>query len=290
MKQKGIIPPDAKDNPLPDAVTSWDKLSPDEKKVYARMMEVHAGYLAYADEEVGRLLDAIDKLGATDNTLVIYEIGDNGASAKGGFTGTLNEIAADVNSYRPDDVVVDAVKRIDEIGTRYTYNHYPVGWAMAMNSPFKYAKRQASHFGGTRNGLIISWPKVIADTGGIRTQFHHCNDVVPTILEAAHVPQPQVVNGVKQVPMSGISMYYTFDKANATAPSRRHTQYFEMATTRAIYHDGWIAATTHGAVPWADPTEEGKPLDQDTWELYDLSKDFTEHDDLVSRIPSGSNR
>ncbi|MEJ8855618.1 arylsulfatase [Variovorax robiniae] len=240
MKQQGIIPANAKYNPIPGEVGEWDKLTADQKKVYARMMEVYAGFLAYADAEVGRLLTTLDDLGITDNTLVIYAVGDNGASAEGGFSGTLNEIAADLNSYRPD-AVPEALKDLDAIGGPTTYNHYPVGWALATNSPFKFAKREASHFGGTRNALAISWPKGIKDVGGMRTQFHHVADLVPTILEAAHIPQPQVVNGVKQKPMSGISMMYTFNAANAKAPSQRRAQYFEMAGARAIYKDGWVA-------------------------------------------------
>lgn len=281
MKKAGIIPASAKYNPIPDEVGVWDKLEPERKKVYARMMEVYAGYLAYVDHETGRLLDAVDELGASENTLVIYAAGDNGASAEGGLSGTLNEVAADFNSYRPD-VVKDALKRIDEIGGPTTYNHYPVGWALAMNSPFKYAKRMASHFGGTRNGLVISWPKRIKDVGTLRTQFHHSIDIVPTILEAAGLPQPQAVNGVKQLPMTGVSMAYTFD--DKAAKSHRTTQYFEMGGTRAMYHDGWIAATTHGGKPWVDQ-ELTTPLDQDSWELYDLTKDFTQHDDVAKKNP-----
>ena len=243
MKQKGIIPADAKYNAIPEEVGSWDKLEPDRKKVYARMMEVYAGFLAYTDHECGRLLDAVNQMGIGDNTLVIYAVGDNGASAEGGFGGTLNEIAADFNSYRPDNIQ-DALKRIDEIGGPTTYNHYPVGWAMAMNSPLKFAKRQASHFGGTRNGLVISWPKRIKDGGGLRTQFSDVSDIVPTILDAAGIPQPKSVNGVQQKPMSGISMLYTFDATNKNAPSKRTSQYFEMGGgNRAIYRDGWVAAT-----------------------------------------------
>jgi arylsulfatase A-like enzyme len=283
MKQKGIIPADAKYNAIPDEVGSWDKLEPDRKKVYARMMEVYAGFLAYTDHECGRLLDAVNQMGIGDNTLVIYAVGDNGASAEGGFGGTLNEIAADFNSYRPDNIQ-DALKRIDEIGGPTTYNHYPVGWAMAMNSPLKYAKRQASHFGGTRNGLVISWPKRIKDGGALRTQFSDVSDIVPTILDAAGIPQPKTVNGVEQKPMSGISMLSTFDAANKNAPSKRKSQYFEMGGNRAIYSDGWVAATTHGIKPWSDD-RVNVPFAKDTWELYDITKDFTEHDDVSARYP-----
>jgi arylsulfatase len=283
MKQMNIIPKEAKYNPIPNEVGVWDKLTPDQKKVYARMMEVYAGFMAHTDYETGRLLQAVKDMGIAENTLIIYGVGDNGASAEGGFSGTLNEIAADFNSYRPD-VVPEALKRMNEIGGPTTYNHYPVGWAMAMNSPLKYAKRQASHFGGTRNGLVISWPGHIKDPGGIRTQFAHVADIVPTVLEAAGLPQPKVVNGVKQRPMSGISMAYTFDPANASKESRRATQYFEMGGTRAIYDKGWVAATRHGIVPWSDEREQ-IALKDDKWELYDITKDFTEHDDLAAQNP-----
>ncbi|WP_125720539.1 arylsulfatase [Flavobacterium ustbae] len=283
MKTKGIIPANAKYNPIPEEVGVWDKMNADQKKVYARMMEVYAAYLAYVDYEVGLLVDAIDELGARDNTLIIYAIGDNGASAEGGFSGTLNEVAADLNSYRPD-VVKDALSRLDQIGGPDTYNHYPIGWALAMNSPMKYAKRESSHFGGTRNGLIISWPKGIKDQGGIRTQFSHCNDIAPTILESCKLPQPKVVNGVKQKPMSGVSMYYTFNKANEKAPTKHVTQYFEMGGNRAIYDNGWVAATTHNTRPWLDEFKIVPP-DQDVWELYNITNDFTEHDDLAKENP-----
>jgi arylsulfatase A-like enzyme len=284
MKQKGIIPKNTQYNEIPEEVGVWDKLDADRKKVYARMMEVYAGYLAYADAEIGRLIESLTELGVEDNTLVIYAAGDNGASAEGGFGGTLNEVAADFNSYRPDNIK-DYLKRIDEIGGPTGYNHYPVGWAIAMNSPLKYAKRQASHFGGTRNGLVISWPNGIKDAGGMRSQFHHAIDIVPTILEAAGIPQPKVVNGVKQTPMSGVSMLYTFKAKNRSAPSTRKTQYFEMGGARALYNDGWVAATTHGQKPWTDHRLD-VPFEQDTWELYDISKDFSEHDDVVARFPA----
>jgi arylsulfatase A-like enzyme len=284
MKTKGIIPQSAKYNPIPEEAGVWDKLSTDQKKVYERMMEVYAAYLAYVDFEIGHLMDAVKEMGIEDNTLVIYAIGDNGASAEGGLTGTLNEVAADFNDYRPD-VVQDALKRFDEIGGPTTYNHYPIGWAMAMNSPLKYAKRTASHFGGTRNGLIISWPKVIKDGGAIRTQFSHCNDIVPTILDAAHLPQPKVVNGVEQTPMSGVSMLYTFAAASAKVPTRHTKQYFEMGGARAIYDNGWVAATNHGITPWTE-MQPSIPFDKDTWELYDTNKDFTEHDDLAKSNPA----
>jgi arylsulfatase A-like enzyme len=284
MKTMGIIPATAKYNPIPDDLGVWDKLDPDSRTVYARMMEVYAGYLAYADHEVGRLLDTLDALGITDNTMVIYAVGDNGASAEGGLSGTLNEIAADFNAYRPN-VVQQALKRLDDIGGPTTYNHYPAGWALAMDSPFKQAKRIASHFGGTANPLVISWPNGIKDHGGLRTQFAHAIDIAPTILEVAGIPQPKTLNGVPQTPMTGTSMAYTFPAENAKAPSRHRTQYFELGGLRAIYHDGWIAATSHGFVAWEDRPRGNYTFDTDKWELYDLENDFTEHDDLSVQNP-----
>ncbi|GGF39786.1 arylsulfatase [Echinicola rosea] len=282
MKAEGIIPENAQYNPIPEEVGVWDALSPDQQKVYARMMEVYAAFLAYTDYEIGRMLRAVEDLGQKENTLVIYAVGDNGASAEGGFTGTLNEIAADFNSYRPD-VVKDALSRMDEIGTIDTYNLYPVGWAMAMNSPMKFAKRMASHFGGTRNGLVISWPKVIKDKGAIRSQFSHCTDIVPTILEACGIPQPKVVKGVKQTPMSGTSMMYTFD--NPDAEETHKTQYFEMGGSRAVYHDGWVAATAHGLTPWSDDRPDNLTFENDVWELYNIREDFTENNDIAAEHP-----
>lgn len=283
MKSEGIIPANAQYNPLPDAVPDWDSLEPNRQKVYARMMEVYAGFLGHTDHEIGRLLDAIEQLGVADNTLVIYGVGDNGASAEGGFTGTLNEIAADFNSYRPD-VVADAIQRLDEIGGPTTYNHYPVGWAMAMNAPFKFAKRQASHFGGTRNGLVISWPGKIEGEGQIRNQFHHAVDITPTILDATGIPAPKVANGIEQAPMAGTSMTYTFKAENKNADSHRTTQYFEMGGARAIYDNGWVAATTHGLLPWSDKPPE-YTFENDPWELYDIRKDFTEYHDVADEHP-----
>lgn len=283
MREQGIIPASARHNPLPGEVTDWDALEADRKKVYARMMEVYAGFLAHTDHEIGRMLDAVEDLGAADDTLVIYAVGDNGASAEGGFTGTLNEIAADFNSYRPD-VVADAMGRLDEIGGPTTYNHYPVGWAMAMNSPMRLAKRQASHFGGTRNGLVIAWPGHIDDEGALRTQFHHAVDITPTILQATGIQAPRTANGIEQKPMAGVSMAYTFDAAGKDAPSRRTTQYFEIGGTRAIYDNGWIAATTHGLLPWSDEASEFD-FENDPWELYDLSQDFTEFEDVARQHP-----
>ncbi len=211
----GIIPANAKLTPRPQEIPAWDSLNADQKKLYARMMEVYAAALAYADHQMGRILDAVEDLGQLDNTLVIYIQGDNGASAEGGFNGLLNEMTF-FNGI-PEDFK-EVLKRMDELGSATTFNHYPIGWAHAMNTPFQWTKQVASHFGGTRNGLVMSWPARIKDKGGIRTQFHHVIDIAPTILEAVGVQSPAVLNGVPQKPIEGVSMAYTFDDANA--PSR----------------------------------------------------------------------
>src|SRR6202042_2576557 len=231
------------------------------------MMEIYAGYLEQTDFNVGRVIEAIDALGLKENTFVIYICGDNGASAEGQLEGTDNLEGA-MNGINPSAEQI--LPHIDDLGTWKTYNHYPVGWAHAMDAPFQWTKQIASHYGGTRNGMVISWPSRIKDTGGIRTQFHHVIDIAPTIYEAAGVQSPSVLNGVPQKPVEGTSMVYTFD--NAKVPSKRRTQYFEMFANRAIYNDGWIACTTPPLAPW----EVGKTIDVDDykWELYDITKDF----------------
>jgi hypothetical protein len=241
-------------------------------------MEVYAAALSYADDQLGRVLDAIQDTGELDNTLVIYIQGDNGASAEGGQQGLLNEMAF-FNAVPEDFKQVMA--HMDELGGPLSFNHYPIGWAHAMDTPFQWTKQIASHFGGTRNGMVISWPGRINDTGGIRTQFHHVIDIAPTILEAVGVQSPSVLNGVPQKPIEGTSMVYTFDNVNA--PSKRRTQYFEMFANRAIYNDGWIACTTPPLAPWA----VGKTIDVDDykWELYNVDQDFSEANDLAEKNP-----
>ncbi len=234
------------------------------------MMEIYAAALSHADYEMGRVLDAVDETGQLDNTLVIYIQGDNGASAEGSAQGLLNEMTF-FNAI-PEDFK-EILRRIDELGTDKTYNHYPIGWAHAMDTPFQWTKQIASHFGGTRNGMVISWPARIKDKGGIRTQFHHVIDIAPTILEAVGVPAPSVLNGVAQKPIEGVSMVYTFD--DAKTPSRHRTQYFEMLANRAIYNDGWVAATTPPIAPWVSVAQ---PIDVNAykWELYHVADDFSE--------------
>ena len=280
QKQMRIVPANAKLTPRPEGIPAWDSLDADHKKVAARMMEVYAGALAHADYQMGRVLDAIEEQGELDNTLVIYIQGDNGASAEGTAQGLLNEMS--VFNAIPEDFD-EILRRMDELGGPTTFNHYPTGWAHAMDTPFQWTKQIASHFGGTRNGLVISWPARIKGKGGIRTQFHHVIDIMPTILEAVGVPAPASINGVEQKPIEGVSMAYTFD--NAKAPSRRTTQYFEMFANRGIYHDGWVAATTPPIAPWVSIA---KPIDINDyqWELYHVSEDFSEANNLAEKQPA----
>jgi arylsulfatase A-like enzyme len=273
----GVIPKDTKLTPRPEEIPAYDSLTPDQKQVAARLMESFAGYTAQTDHEVGRLLDTLEEIGQADNTLVIWMIGDNGASMEGGLHGAFNEMVT-LTGLSEDPATL--LSKLDEIGGPTAYNHYPVGWAWAMNTPFQWGKQVASHFGGTRNPMVVSWPARIADAGGLRTQFHHAIDVVPTILEAAGVPEPVSVNGVAQKPIEGVSMLYTFD--NGAAKGTRRTQYFEMFGNRAIYHDGWVAACFHGRLPWKAGTVD---FDHDTWELYNIDDDFSEYTDLAAQEP-----
>jgi len=278
QQRLGVIPKDAKLTPRPEEIPAYDSLDADQKKVAARLMETFAAFTAQTDYEVGRLLDTLDEIGQTGNTLVIWMIGDNGASMEGTLLGTFNEMAS------LQGVSLDAkklVSRLDEIGGPTAYNHYPVGWAWAMNTPFQWGKQIASHFGGTRNPIVVSWPDRIRDVGGVRTQFHHCIDIVPTILEAAGIPEPVSVNGVAQKPIEGISMMYSWD--DAAAKGQRPTQYFEMFGNRALYHDGWIAACRHGRLPWQ--TMGSADFADDVWELYNVEEDFSEYSDLAAKQP-----
>ena len=287
QKKLGVIPANAKLTAWPDSVPKWDAFSPEEKKMLARQAEVYAGYLAYTDHEIGRVIQAVEDMGKLDNTLVIYIGGDNGASPEGTTLGTPNEFASFNGVVVP---LKDQVKYYDDWGSDVTFPHYAVGWAWAFGTPFKWTKQVASHFGGTRQGMAISWPAHIRDAGGIRTQFHHVIDIVPTILEATGIQMPNSVNGIPQKPIEGVSMVYTWDKANAGARSKRTTQYFEMLAMRGIYHDGWMASTTPPFVPWA--AFEGLPekaprdiLNGYTWELYKLDDDPTQADDFAAKHP-----
>ncbi len=273
----GVIPADTKLTPRPKEIPAYDSLTLDQKRVAARLMEAFAAYTAQTDYEVGRVLDALEQVGQLHNTLIFWIIGDNGSSMEGTLYGCFNEMAA-IGAVPEDPAYI--VKHLDEIGGPNAYNHYPVGWAWAMNTPFQWGKQVASHFGGTRNPMVIAWPDRIKDQGGMRTQFHHVIDIAPTILEAAKVPQPTEVNGVKQKPIEGVSMVYTFDGANAEGT--RRVQYFEMFGNRALYKDGWIAAVRHGRLPWTTGTYD---FDKDTWELYDLRQDFSEYNDVAATYP-----
>jgi arylsulfatase len=279
QKQMGIVPQNTKLTARTAGIPAWDTLTADQKKVFAHMMEVYAAALAHADFQMGRILDAVAELGDLDNTLVIYIQGDNGASSEGGPQGVLNELTY-FNGV-PEEFQ-ELLRRMDSLGGPDTYNHYPVGWAHAMDTPFQWTKQVASHFGGTRNGLVISWPARIKDKGGIRTQFHHVIDIAPTILEACEVQAPSVLNGVPQKPIEGTSMVYTFD--DAKAPSKRRTQYFEMFGGRAIYSDGWVAATTPPVAPW-DLRGKVPDVDEYQWELYHVAEDFSQSVDLADKEP-----
>ncbi len=277
QQKLGVIPRNAKLTPRPKQIPGWDSLSPERQKIAARLMEVYAGYLAETDYQVGRLVEAIKDSGQWDNTLFIYIAGDNGASGEGTPYGVFNEISI-LNNVPEDPAVV--LKHLDEIGGPTAYNHYPVGFAWACDTPFQWTKQVASHFGGTRNGMVVTWPKRIKDGGGLRTQFHHCIDIAPTLLEAAGLVEPTTVNGTPQKPIEGVSMVYTFD--DAKAPSRRKTQYFEMMANRALYRDGWMASVFHGRVPW-DFTKGS--FENEKWELYNIVDDFSQANDLAAKHP-----
>ncbi len=275
--QLGVVPAGTKLTPRPKEIPAWDSLSADQKRLFARQMETYAGFGEQTDHEVGRLVQAIKDMGEIDNTLFVYIVGDNGSSAEGGPDGSYNEILA-LNGIVSD--VSSQLKHIDEWGGPNTFPHFAVGWAHAGDTPFQWTKQVASHFGGTRNGMVISWPARIKAHGEVRSQFHHVIDIAPTVLEAAGLPQPTMVNGTKQRAMDGVSMVYAFD--DAKAQDRRRTQYFEMFGNRAIYHDGWVAATRH-SIPWLNVPLP--PVADDRWELYHVDEDFSEATDLAAQNP-----
>ena len=276
--EKGVVPAGTKLTERPAEIPAWDSLTADQKRLFTRQMETFAGFAEHTDYEVGRLVQAIEDMGEISNTLFFYIVGDNGASAEGGPDGTYNEILA-LNGIVSD--VSSQLAHIDEWGGPNTFPHFSVGWAHAGNTPFQWTKQVASHFGGTRNPMVVHWPGRIQNAHGeVRSQFHHVIDVAPTVLEAAGLPQPTMVNGTRQHPMDGTSMVYTFDDPDA--PGRRTTQYFEMFGNRAIYHDGWVAATRH-SIPWL--MAELPPFDQDRWELYNVAEDFSQAEDLAADNP-----
>jgi len=274
----GIIPADTKLTPRPAEIPAWDSLTQTEQKVYAHQFEVFAGFLSHTDAEVGRVIEAIDQLGELDNTLVFFIAGDNGASAEGGLTGSVNEFKVFNGVEESPQEILAA---LDDLGSPKTFNHFHAAWAWAVDSPFQWTKQIASHFGGTRNGLVVAWGDRIKDKGAIRSQFHHVIDIAPTILEAAGIETPEVVNGAKQQPIEGTSLVYSFDDPNVL--SKHKTQYFEMFGNRAIYDQGWVAAARHGRLPWERVSKT--TFDQDNWELYNVAQDFSESQDLAKDNP-----
>lgn len=274
----GVVPEGTKLTARPPEIPAWDSLTADQKRLFVRQMETFAGFAEHTDHEIGRLLDAVREMGVLDNTLVYYILGDNGASAEGGPDGSYNEMLA-LNGIVSD--ITSQLPHIDEWGGPNTFPHYSVGWAHAGDTPFQWTKQVASHFGGTRNGAIVHWPARIKAKGEVRSQFHHVIDVAPTVLEAAGLPEPTSVNGTKQHPIDGVSMVYTF--AEPKAKERHTTQYFEMFGNRAIYHDGWVAATRH-SIPWL-ANAPLPPFNEDRWELYNVDEDFSQSNNLAEKYP-----
>ena len=291
QKRLGVIPANTKLTPWPNgqaeyggaSLPKWDTLNATEKKLFARQAEVFAAYVAYTDHEIGRVIQAVEDLGKLDNTLIIYISGDNGTSAEGSTIGTPFDMAAIQGIDVP---VEDQMKFYDVWGSPLTTPHMSVAWSWAFDTPFKWTKQIASHFGGTRQGMVMAWPNRIKDAGGIRTQFHHLIDIVPTILEVTGIKAPVMVDGVAQKPIEGVSMAYTWDKANATAASTRTTQYFEMFGNRALYHEGWVATTTPPNAPWFMGVGKFPDVVNGyNWELYNIADDYSEYDDLAAKMP-----
>ena len=281
QKKLGVIPPDCQLTQRHKEIPSWDEMPAALKPVLIRQMEVYAGFMEYTDHHVGRLLDSLKKLNLLDDTLVYYIIGDNGASAEGTLHGTYNEMI-NFNGAAALETPEFLMARLDKLGGPESYNHYAVGWAHAMNTPYQWTKQVASHWGGTRNGTIVHWPKGIQGKGELRSQFHHIIDLAATILEVAGLPEPLSVNGVQQKPLEGVSMAYSFNDAKAA--ERHETQYFEMFGNRGIYHKGWTAVTRH-KTPWLLVGEKTPAFDDDNWELYDTSKDWSQANDLAKQMP-----
>jgi len=279
QKKLGVIPADCQLTVRHKEIPAWDDMPEAFKPVLRREMEVYAGYMEYTDHHVGRLFDALKKLGILEDTLVYYIIGDNGASAEGSLNGCFNEMSY-FNGLQSLETPEYLTARLDKLGGPESYNHYAVGWAHAMNTPYQWTKQVASHWGGTRNGTIVHWPKGIKAKGEIRSQFSHVIDVAPTVLEAAGIPEPVSVDGIQQDPIEGVSMLYSFNDAKAA--ERHETQYFEMFGNRGIYHKGWTAVTKH-VTPWIQ--SKSIPLDDDVWELYDTTKDWSQAKDLSKQMP-----
>jgi arylsulfatase len=279
QKELGVIPPDAQLTARHDEIPAWEDMPDELKPVLARQMEIYAGFLEHTDHHVGRLVETLEELGVLEDTLVYYIIGDNGASAEGTVNGSFNENIIFNGAPQLETAELMAA-HIDDFGTPKAYNHYAVGWAHALDTPYQWTKQVASHWGGTRNGLVVHWPRGIASRAEIRSQFHHVIDVAPTILELAGIPQPAAVHGIEQQPIEGVSMAYTFDDTNAG--ERRETQYFEVFCNRGIYHRGWTAVTRH-STPWV--IEPLSAFEDDVWELYDTTTDWSQSHDLAAEMP-----
>lgn len=278
--QLGVVPAETQLSPRPASIPAWDSLSQDQRRLYAHMMEVYSAALAHADYQIGRVIDELRVEGRLDNTLVIYIQGDNGASGEGGPTGSINDIAS-INGFRAD--LPTMLGAMHDLGGPAHYNNYPVGWAWAMNTPFQWTKQVASHLGGIRNGMVMSWPGHLDQPGGVRNQFHHIADIAPTIYAAAGIVTPKFVNGVKQMPIDGVSMAYSFRTPNA--PSARKSQLFEMQGNAGIYEDGWFANTKPTRAPWDFAGPGGLPTEGE-WELYDLNKDFSQSINVAKDHPA----
>jgi arylsulfatase A-like enzyme len=277
QKTLGVVPQNAELTKRPPEIPSWDSQTPEQKKLEARQMETFAGFGAHTDEQVGRLVEALGEMGVLENTLLIYIVGDNGASAEGGPEGAYNEMMALNGIINTAEI---NMPHYDDWGGPSTFPHYAIGWAWAGNTPFQWTKQIASHYGGTTNGVVIHWPARVKDTGALRSQFTHVTDIAPTILEAAELPFPKSVHGTAQRPFDGTSMIYTFD--DPAAKERHMTQYFEIFGNRGIYHDGWFAAARH-SIPWL--MVPNPPLDKDRWELYNVAADFSQARDLAAKHP-----
>ncbi len=281
QKELGVIPADTELTARHEEITAWVDMPAELRPVLERQMEVYAGFLEHTDHQVGRLVDTIEELGILDNTIIYYIVGDNGASAEGTMNGAFNELA-NFNGMAALETPEFMVSKIDEFGSPSSYNHYSVGWAWAMNSPLQWTKQVASHWGGTRNGTIVHWPAGIEESGGVRSQFTHVIDVAPTILEAAGLPEPTIVNGVTQAPIEGISMLYSFN--DGSADERHDLQYFEMFGNRGVYHKGWSAVTKH-KIPWVMVGGNMPAFDDDVWELYDGRVDYSQARNLAAEQP-----
>ena len=281
QKEMGVIPANAVLTPRPPEIPAWDSLSPDQKRVEARMMEIFAAQLAYSDDQIGRIIEQLKENGQFDNTLIVFIQGDNGASLEGSPQGTIDEVARGKNGM-PDDLQ-DQIEHLDDFGTRYSWNNYPAGWAWATNTPFQWGKAVASHLGAVRNGMVVSWPDRLKDKGGIRSQFAYVTDIAPTLYEAAGITVPPEVDGVEQMPIAGTSLVYSFNQP--AAPTRHTSQYFELRDNRAYYDNGWLASTTPRIMPWdkESPPPTGTAIN---WELYNLDRDYSQANDLARENPA----